>query len=271
MMNMKTKVEGIIIAKTPYRDRDLICKLLLRSGKRISVLFYGGRGGGVKKKSSFLELGHMIALELKQSNSNNEMQIAKEWSPIWTHNLIRNDHRAFYLMCLYLEIVMKISLDENLHDDNASFDIESEGIFRVLSNGIFYLEESIVNNQLNTFQQLGLFLGKNMLEQGIFPAADDCSVCGISLHESEGPVLSPEHGGFTCFSCFSIDSKLPHHVARREVNPVFRYFVHIPGLKYKDYQRINFLDQHSIKQIFHYFCYQFHFKESDFKSLPFIF
>ncbi|MCK5882425.1 MAG: recombination protein O N-terminal domain-containing protein [Bacteriovoracaceae bacterium] len=268
---MKTKVEGIIITKVPYRDRDLICKLLLRSGKRISVLFYGGRGGGSKKKSSVLELGHMLALELKRSNSNSDMQIAKEWNPIWVHNKLRNDHRAFYLMCLFLEVILKISLEENLHDDNAGFDQESEGIFRVLSNGIYHIEASLKKGDFKSHQHLGAFIGKNMLEQGIFPAVGGCSVCGGQLIAEQGPVLSADLGGFSCYSCYSIENKLPANIPTGEIGPLFRFFEVIPALKYKNYAELCFLDGQTLKQILNYFCYQFHFKESDFKSLPFVF
>ncbi len=76
---MNTKIEGILLSKLAHGERNLLVKLLLRSGKIISVMFYGGRGGGEKKKSSVLEIGTMLKVELARSKSNSELYSAKEW------------------------------------------------------------------------------------------------------------------------------------------------------------------------------------------------
>ena len=52
---MQTKIEGLILSKVPYDERHVIANLLLRSGRKVSVVFYGGRGGGKKQKSSILD------------------------------------------------------------------------------------------------------------------------------------------------------------------------------------------------------------------------
>ena len=90
---MQTKIEGILIRKIPYQDRHIIGTLLLRSGRKVSVLFYGGQGGGKKLKSSTLELGHMLRVELGRSKSTSDLYRAKEWSPIWIHEKIANNWR----------------------------------------------------------------------------------------------------------------------------------------------------------------------------------
>lgn len=72
-LQLETKIEGILLSKLPYKDRHLICHMLLRSGKKVGVIFYGGAGGGKKMKSTNLELGHMIKVELKHSNKNKEL------------------------------------------------------------------------------------------------------------------------------------------------------------------------------------------------------
>ena len=99
---MQTKVEGLVLSKIPYDERHLIVNLLLRTGRKISVVFYGGRGGGKKQKSSIIELGFMLSVELSQAKTNTEVYHAKEWNMIWHHDLIRNNHNAFYLMCFFL-------------------------------------------------------------------------------------------------------------------------------------------------------------------------
>ncbi len=50
---MQKKIEGILIKKIPYKERDIIGTLLLRSGMQVSAIFYGGAGGGKNKKFYF--------------------------------------------------------------------------------------------------------------------------------------------------------------------------------------------------------------------------
>lgn len=269
---MKQKIEGILISKVPYKERDLICKLLLRSGKRVSIIFYGGRGGGKKMKPSLLELGHMLQVELKRSSELSELYSAKEWSTIWTSQSIRFNHQAFYLMCLMLEISTKISLEDNLHDDHQQFDRESEGIFKVLSNGIFYLEDAVKNQQFSIGQHLPLFISKTMLEQGVFPSLDCCISCGTGLNLELPSLLSPELGGFQCYSCFVLANQLATSVEpSHEENSLFRFFSLLTHLRYADYHQTPELTIHQCRNIFKFFCYQFNWQLQDFLSLPFLF
>ena len=112
---MQTKIEGIVLSKIPYDERHIIAHLLLRSGRKVSVVFYGGRGGGKKQKSSIIELGFMLSVELNTNRTHSEIYHAKEWSLVWHHDLIRLDHTAFFMFCFYLAVINKISLNENLH------------------------------------------------------------------------------------------------------------------------------------------------------------
>lgn len=269
---MKQKIEGILLSKIPYRERDLIGKLLLRSGKRVSVIFYGGRGGGSKMKPSLLELGHMLSVELKRSNENQELYSAKEWSVLWAAEHIRFEHQAFYLLCLMLEMAVKISLEDNLHDEHQQFDLESEGIFRVLSNGIFYLEEAVKNKDFKLGQHLPLFLGKNMLEQGIFPSLENCISCEAPLDLSGHHFLSPEQGGFQCGSCFLLAHQLPQDIGLSENEKrIYPFMARLVHLAYRDYRQLPELDALQIRELFKFFCYQFHWQLQDFLSLPFLF
>ncbi len=268
---MTQKIEGILIAKVPIRERDVVGKLLLRSGKRVSVLFYGGQGGGKKMKPSSLELGHMLQIELKTSPEQQELYSAKEWTPLWTASSIRFNHQAFYFLCLMLEVAAKISLEDNLHDQHQQFDRESEGIFRVLSNAIFYLEDAAKNQHFKLGQHLPLFIGKNMLEQGIFPSLDDCISCGIPLGSHVQSVLSPELGGFQCLSCFMLANKVNANIPDEEHNALYRFFEQVSQTRYADYQLMGELSTAQMLSIFKFFCYQFHWQLKDFLSYPFLF
>src|SRR5690554_2497522 len=103
------KLEGLIIHKTLYKERDLICKLLLRDGHVCSLYFYGGRGGGKKNKGSLLELGYMVSVvvDIRHRGLNQQLQVAKEWSLIWQHQEIRKDYKAFYFLSFICEVLQK--------------------------------------------------------------------------------------------------------------------------------------------------------------------
>ena len=89
-ISMRVKIEGIILAKNLFKERDLICRLLLRNGKQVSVLCYGGQGGGRRMKSSLIELGHLLSLEISRFRRNHQgMYSSREYSLVWHHRYLR--------------------------------------------------------------------------------------------------------------------------------------------------------------------------------------
>lgn len=199
---MQTKIEGLILSKIPYDERHIIAHLLLRSGRKISVVFYGGRGGGKKQKSSVLELGFMVSVELAQAKTNSDIYHAKEWNLIWHHDLIRSNHTAFYLACFYLEIINKISPTENLHevhDENT----EMVGLFASLSNALVHLERSLKENSFYSHSHSVIFLTKTLLHLGVFPEREQCTLCGVELQGFNDMYLLAEEGGFACPPCMN--------------------------------------------------------------------
>ena len=196
---MKRKIEGLLISKIPFKERDLIGKVLLRNGKYVSIIFHGGRGGGTKKKSSVLELGFMLSVDLQWSRGGSELYRAKEWNLVWTHHHIRNHTKAFYLLCFFCEVMGLISFEENLHDSDD--DGELQGLFRVASNALFFCEKELEKKNLEIHKHLLLFLSKLLLEQGVFPRIESCRVCGNFLNQFETLSLVSDKGGFACERC----------------------------------------------------------------------
>ena len=72
-------IEGILIRKTPFQERHVMGNVLLRNGKSLSVLFYGGQGGGKKSKPSTLELGHLFSITASPGKNYSDIIRAKEW------------------------------------------------------------------------------------------------------------------------------------------------------------------------------------------------
>lgn len=258
---MNTKIEGILLSKVAHGERNLLVKLLLRSGKTISVMFYGGRGGGEKKKSSILELGTMLKVELARSNSNSEVYSAKEWQSLWMANKVRDDHLAFYVLCFIVQLAAKIAVDENLHDDSHSFDDHSHGIFRAVSNALVHLESSVANKQFLARGEIAIYLGKLLIELGVFPNIKNCMVCGINLELFENLTLSADQGGFICSTCKPSEQKGPI---------LWSLMNDVANKKTPDIACDPNFTRPNLERLWQYFCFQFHLNPMDFKTLSMI-
>lgn len=258
---MNTKVEGILLSKLPHGERNLVVKLLLRSGKVISAMFYGGRGGGEKKKSSVLELGSMLKVELARSKSNSDLQSAKEWQPIWMANKVRDNHVAFYALCFIVQVAAKIAVEEDLHDESHQFDNHSQGVFRAVSNALVHLEDSVAKDDFHARGEIALYLGKLLIELGVFPELKACMVCDINLESLQKMILSSEHGGFICQNCSHTD----------QTQAVLWDFMNeIAHKKSPDIRPNNNLLRNNLDRLWEYFCFQNQLDPKDFKTLSMI-
>ncbi|NOT79594.1 MAG: hypothetical protein HOP07_11430 [Bacteriovoracaceae bacterium] len=263
---MQTKIEGLVLSKIPYDERHIIAHLLLRSGRKISVIFYGGRGGGKKQKSSVIELGFMLSVELATAKTNSDIYHAKEWALVWNHDLIRMNHQAFYLMCFFLEVVNRIAPTENLHEVHEE-NIEMVGLFTSVSNAIVHLEKSLVAQSFFRHSHTVIFLTKILLHLGVFPEREQCTLCGIDLQGFNDMYLLPEEGGFSCPPCMNQRQSYSVQSGRE----LWEIVGHIAHTKYGDLSSVQLEYKSLPKMLFHYFCYQFHFEEKDFKTASLVF
>lgn len=263
---MQTKIEGIVLSKIPYDERHIIAYLLLRSGRKISVVFYGGRGGGKKQKSSIIELGFMLSVELSVSKANTEVYHAKEWQLVWHHDLIRLNHTAFYLMCFFLEVINKISPSENLHDVHEE-NKEMVGLFTSLSNALVHLEKCLKDNAFYPHSHAVIFLTKALLHLGVFPEREHCTLCGEELSRFNDMYLIAEEGGFACPPCLNQRQAYSVQSGRE----LWELVGHIAHTKYSELGAIKLEYKSLPRMLFHYFCFQFHFEEKDFKTASMVF
>jgi DNA repair protein RecO len=262
---MQTKVEGLLISKMPYAERDLIGTLLLRNGKKINCIFHGGRGGGSKKKSSILELGFMLKVDLQRANrkggrEGEELHTAKEWSLLWHHDKIRLDHKAFYLLCFFLEVIRKMSIYDELHDEHRESDDNSCGLFKVLSNSLFYVEDQLKKeNSFNSSLHLSLFLTKLLIELGVYPDREVCHLCYRPLESVSSMRIAFEQGGYICDTCLG-EAGPPSGKALWDLTG------QMATLSYKDYAKISGSHSTWARLLFDYLCFQFQISEKDFLS-----
>lgn len=263
---MQTKIEGIVLSKIPYDERHVIAHLLLRSGRKVSVVFYGGRGGGKKQKSSVIELGFMLRVELNTNKTHSEIYHAKEWNLVWHHDHIRLDHTAFYLTCFYLEVINKISPSENLHDVHEE-NTEMAGLFTVLSNALVHMEKSLEMKIFYPHSHATIFLTKILLHLGVFPEREHCTLCGEELSKFNDMYLIAEEGGFACPPCMNQRKSYSVQSGRE----LWELVGHIAHSKYNELGSIKLEYKSLPRMLFHYFCFQFHLEEKDFKTQAMVF
>ncbi|ATH09007.1 hypothetical protein BIY24_13940 [Halobacteriovorax marinus] len=266
---MMTKVEGIILSKTPYKDRHLVCRVLLRSGEKISAIFYGGQGGGNKKKSSFLELGHLVKVELTRAKPGVSIFSVKEWSPSWHHKSIRENHKAFYLLCAFLEISDKLVVDADLHEGHYQDLVDKDSMFKVLSNAIFYLEKNTLERDQFS-ADLFHFVSKTLIEQGVFPERNNCVLSGASLHELSQLTLIDEHGGFADTTCLNQDMR-DGRFSAEEGKIMWNFLCQVALKKYSELQETKEIPLSYSNRLLDYLCFQVQMSRNDFKTLSLLF
>lgn len=256
--------EGIVISKIPYKERDLIVKLLLRNGLMGSFYVYGGQGGGKHHKPTQFEAGSMMKIHIKESGpkatEGSELMIAAEYQRNWDPKFVRHDIQAFYLMCLYFEILLKVV--QPFHPKESSpAHTESEGIFSVISNALFYLDESLSNKNFIPEQQLSLFMVKLLFHLGIMPDTDHCGLCSSDLMEARGVSFVTASGHFACHQCVSGENDKGFLL---RVKKAFQ-------TRYQEYTDLGGTSFGESDKLLHYLCQQFHLKPVELKSYKLLF
>lgn len=256
--------EGILINKIVYKERDLIVKLLLRNGLVGSFYIYGGQGGGKKMKPSLFELGSMMKVQVKETRRKTmegaELMVASEYQRLWEPKKIRYDVRAYYLLCLYLEILQKLAQPFHPTESDHSH-TDAEGVFAVASNAIFYLDHSLEAQSFSPSQQLSLFLVKLLFHLGIMPNLDTCGLCGIDLDEANSMSFQADQGHFSCGACAP---------GSNEKGFMFRMRMSYQT-KFQDYLDLKDTSPSECDKLIQYFCHQFHLRPIDLRLYRLLF
>jgi DNA repair protein RecO len=255
--------EGIVIHRTPYKERDLIVKLLLRNGLVGSFYIYGGQGGGKNHKPSIFELGSMMKLLTKEQRTrieSSDLMISAEHQRTWEPQNLRHDARAFYLACLYFELIQKFSVpyQQGVSDYENR---DQEGIFSVVSNALFYLEDSIKRNQFSPQQQLTLFMIKLLFHLGIMPDTDHCSHCQTELLEETAVSFLPAEGQFSCGDCVQAENEKGFLLRIKKGYQT----------RYQDYSHFLGTTFSECDKLIQYFCHHFHLRPVELKSYSVLF
>jgi recombinational DNA repair protein (RecF pathway) len=274
---MKTVLEGIVLHAYPQGENHLIAPILLRSGKRLATLFYNGKGGknfmNQSKRGSGkifsppIGLGQFLQMELTFS-SRTSLAHTSQWNPQFYPQNIRHNVEAFSWHSLMSEILLKLSPEFSLSDhqelkDPYKQNNEFSGLFRVLSNGIFYLDEALKDKKFHLQSHITLFLGKLVWELGFAPKLDSCIKCLTSFREIPPQKLFHKEGGFLCQNCH-IGILGSQFNTDLEVFRIIQQSMHTP---YKLYDTLPPPSTKATETLFHYFCFQGGIDSARFKSL----
>ena len=252
---MEHKIEGLILSKTHLARRNIIARLLLRSGKKVSVSFSSGKRNNI----GLVEAAHMLKVELSPTRSTNQLYRAKEWNILWASGKIRNDYSTFSVVCLILEILQYVSVAPDLHDPSYYSDNEYSGVFSVASNALYRLDGA----KESPHAHLLPFLGKLLIALGVFPRIDICIKCNRPLSEGTRLALDAGQGGFFCESCLLLNKS--EHRASLCINNLHSILAKIARNKYRDIPLCS--DTALFDSLLNYFCHQFQFSQRQFKSL----
>lgn len=211
----------------------------------------------------------MMKLELSHSKKNTELHRAKEWLPMWSYEQIRLNHKAFSTMCFYLEIANYLCPEEDLFDDHSDFDESMVGLFRVLSNAIFHLEERLKAGRCDPYSEIVIFLGKLLVEQGVFPIRDNCAFCDNPLEKIGRIYLVTDHGGFSCGECAThLEEAMMS--SSSEGRELWELLGSVANHRYQELSELKMQDRAVIHTLLNYTCYQLHLEISRLKTLKMV-
>ena len=251
--------EGVVIHKVPYKERDLIVKLIMRNGMMGSFYIYGGQGGGKHHKPTIFEIGSMVKIQIKEQRpgkiEGNELMMASESQRLWEPHLIRHNIQAIYLVCLYLEILQKFSMNFQVNSGDYE-NREHEGVFSVISNALFHLNDSLEKQEFIAHQHLTLFMIKLLFHLGIMPETDQCSYCATALMEAPGVTFLAANGHFACTQCVNAENEKGFLLRIKKGYQT----------KYQDYQELTGTNFQEADKLIQFFCHHFQLRPLELKS-----
>lgn len=260
-------VEGIVVQIIPQKERDLIARMLLREGTMTSAYVFGGMGGGKNAKPRVFEPGNLLRIETRARTGHGgseTLQTVSEHQLLWQSSHIRHDAKAFALACLYLEMILKTALPHSL--ESSSQYQEFAGLFNVLSNGLFFLDQALAEKKFNCDVHLLLFLSKFLHHLGVLPDESECVFCGVSLEELALAPLILDQGGFACMECAQ-----QADVSTGEALPVRALLSQAIRTRYQSWGELERAQSAVNVKLIQFWCYHFQIKLPELMSYRMLF
>ena len=116
-----------------------------------------------------------------------------------------------------------------------------------------------------------MMLGKLNYELGILPELKNCLYCHKDLDSFDLMKFEPQSGGFSCSECLlqgeqsiSSDRNLFEDLkASHDLRKLMKLSLSLKSSEVLNMREVN---RRNCEALFNYFCYQFNYQKSDFKS-----
>lgn len=182
-------IEGLVLKKIPYGDRDWIVTLLLEDGHRLSALAPGARVSQ-KRFGGALDLFNRLHLQIKTSQNH---AVLESVEIIDGMDGIRRDLGKFAAVCYFAELVL-----EFLHEGEANLRLY-EVFFQFLESlkGPEAMLTKII--PLMEIHCLDLF--------GFRPVLGQCLDCNGALNPELSYHFMGSRGGVVCQPCRSTNER----------------------------------------------------------------
>ncbi|MFI3284309.1 MAG: DNA repair protein RecO [Erysipelotrichaceae bacterium] len=172
---MNDRFNGLVLAISEYREKDLLAHVLTKEYGRFSLVFKGANQ--VNSKRAFaLNLCNEIEFFIDYQEGKNMYQV-KSCSLIHSRHLLYQELNVLNSVQVMNEIALKLD--------------DSDQVFDELNYIYMHIDAK------NVWVFLSLFLVCALNKLGITPYVDGCVVCD----ESKIATISIEDGGFICQEC----------------------------------------------------------------------
>ena len=150
--------------------------------------------------------------------------------------------------------------DELTQED---FGSEHQGLFRVLSNGIYHLEDSVARERFAKGQHLAAFLSKLIIELGITPNLQNCLYCHRKLSQQGHLQLLFDQGGFVDGQCSNEEFVDGHLEAWQILGQSWQ-------LPYGEVAKLSGTDTDHLPVLYHYLLAQTQINQEQVKTAPLV-
>jgi recombinational DNA repair protein (RecF pathway) len=133
---------------------------------------------------------------------------------------------------------------------------EHEGVFSVISNALFHLNDSLEKQEFIAHQHLTLFMIKLLFHLGIMPETDQCSYCATALMEAPGVTFLAANGHFACTQCVNAENEKGFLLRIKKGYQT----------KYQDYQELTGTNFQEADKLIQFFCHHFQLRPLELKS-----
>lgn len=175
---MITKIEGIIIKETPFKETSKIVKIITKEYGIISAIVKGAKRlkSNLRSTTSILTYGNYDIIYKKD-----KLSILIDATIINYYKNIKKDIKKISYASYILE------LTEQTYNQN-----NNNNIYNLLISALTKIEEN-QNEQIIT----NIIELKYLYYLGVMPILDNCVLCG----SKNITTLSPKEGGYICTKC----------------------------------------------------------------------